>query len=232
MRSRYGGAVSLEGFSPAVRAWFESTFETPTAAQAQGWPAIAGGRHSLILAPTGSGKTLAAFLWALDRVMTDPPPPTDQRCRVLYISPLRALAVDIEKNLRTPLTGIGLAAERLGRARARAARRDAHRRHLGERAPPDPDPSARHPDHDAGVALPDAHLPGARDPAQRPLGDRRRDPRDGRFQARRAPRALARAPRGARARASRSASACPRPSDRSRRSRGSSAARPRAARVR
>jgi ATP-dependent Lhr-like helicase len=106
--------VSLEGFSPAVRAWFESTFETPTAAQAQGWPAIAGGRHSLILAPTGSGKTLAAFLWALDRLMTDPPPPTDRRCRVLYISPLRALAVDIEKNLRTPLVGIGLAAERLG----------------------------------------------------------------------------------------------------------------------
>ena len=106
--------MSLEGFSPAVRAWFESTFEAPTAAQAQGWPAIAGGRHSLILAPTGSGKTLAAFLWALDRLMTDPPPPTDRRCRVLYISPLRALAVDIEKNLRTPLVGIGLAAERLG----------------------------------------------------------------------------------------------------------------------
>ncbi len=106
--------MSLDGFSPAVRAWFESTFETPTAAQAQGWPAIAGGRHSLILAPTGSGKTLAAFLWALDRLTTDPPPPTDRRCRVLYISPLRALAVDIEKNLRTPLVGIGLAAERLG----------------------------------------------------------------------------------------------------------------------
>ena len=106
--------MSLEGFSPAVRAWFESTFEAPTAAQAQGWPAIAGGEHSLILAPTGSGKTLAAFLWALDRLMTEPPPPTDRRCRVLYISPLRALAVDIEKNLRTPLVGIGLAAERLG----------------------------------------------------------------------------------------------------------------------
>jgi ATP-dependent Lhr-like helicase len=106
--------MSLEGFTPAVRAWFESTFETPTAAQAQGWPAIAGGEHSLILAPTGSGKTLAAFLWALDRLMTDPPPPTNQRCRVLYVSPLRALAVDIEKNLRTPLIGIGLAAERLG----------------------------------------------------------------------------------------------------------------------
>ena len=101
------------GVLPAVRAWFEGTFEAPTAAQRR-WPAIAGGRHSLILAPTGSGKTLAAFLWALDRVMTDPPPPTDRRCRVLYISPLRALAVDIEKNLRTPLVGIGLAAERLG----------------------------------------------------------------------------------------------------------------------
>jgi ATP-dependent Lhr-like helicase len=106
--------VSLDVFSPAVRAWFESTFATPTPAQAQGWPAIAGGRHSLVLAPTGSGKTLAAFLWALDRLMTEPPPPTDRRCRVLYVSPLRALAVDVEKNLRAPLVGIGLAAERLG----------------------------------------------------------------------------------------------------------------------
>jgi len=106
--------VSLDRFSPAVRAWFEATFEAPTAAQSQGWPAIAGGEHALILAPTGSGKTLAAFLWALDRLMTEPPPATEQRCRVLYISPLRALAVDVEKNLRAPLTGIGLAAERLG----------------------------------------------------------------------------------------------------------------------
>jgi ATP-dependent Lhr-like helicase len=105
--------VSLDRFSPAVRAWFEATFEAPTAAQSQGWPAIAGGEHTLILAPTGSGKTLAAFLWALDRLMTEAPPATEQRCRVLYVSPLRALAVDIEKNLRAPLTGIGLAAERL-----------------------------------------------------------------------------------------------------------------------
>ncbi|HJS26466.1 MAG TPA: DEAD/DEAH box helicase, partial [Actinomycetota bacterium] len=90
------------------------TFDAPTPAQAQGWPAIAGGGHSLILAPTGSGKTLAAFLWALDRVMTEPPPAADRRCRVLYVSPLRALAVDIEKNLRAPLAGISLAAERLG----------------------------------------------------------------------------------------------------------------------
>ncbi|MCI0635950.1 MAG: DEAD/DEAH box helicase [Actinobacteria bacterium] len=106
--------MSLDRFSPAVREWFTSTFEAPTAAQAQGWPAIAGGRHTLILAPTGSGKTLAAFLWAIDRLMTEPPPAADRRCRVLYVSPLRALAVDVEKNLRAPLTGIGLAGERLG----------------------------------------------------------------------------------------------------------------------
>ena len=108
------GGVSLDRFSPAVRAWFASTFREPTPAQAQGWPAIAGGRHTLILAPTGSGKTLAAFLWALDRLATEPPPPAEPACRVLYISPLRALAVDVEKNLRAPLAGIELAAERLG----------------------------------------------------------------------------------------------------------------------
>ena len=106
--------MSLERFSPAVRAWFEGTFPEPTPAQALGWPAITEGQHTLVLAPTGSGKTLAAFLWALDRLMTEPPPPRDRRCRVLYVSPLRALAVDVEKNLRAPLVGIGLAAERLG----------------------------------------------------------------------------------------------------------------------
>ena len=107
-------AVSLDRFSPPVRSWFESTFEAPTPAQERGWPAISEGEHTLILAPTGSGKTLAAFLWALDRLSTEPVPPAAERCRVLYVSPLRALAVDIEKNLRAPLTGIGLAAERLG----------------------------------------------------------------------------------------------------------------------
>ena len=106
--------MSLDRFSPAVRAWFGSTFDAPTPAQELGWPAIAEGGHSLILAPTGSGKTLAAFLWALDRLMTESPPAADRRCRVLYVSPLRALAVDIEKNLRAPLAGISLAAERLG----------------------------------------------------------------------------------------------------------------------
>ncbi len=113
--SRYGEAVSLEGFSPAVRAWFESrrSRRPPPRRRRAGRRSPAGSTR-LILAPTGSGKTLAAFLWALDRLMTEPPPPTDRRCRVLYVSPLRALAVDIEKNLRAPLAGIGLAAERLG----------------------------------------------------------------------------------------------------------------------
>jgi ATP-dependent Lhr-like helicase len=106
--------VAPNGFSPAVRAWFDGAFGSPTSAQAEGWPAIAAGQHTLILAPTGSGKTLAAFLWALDRLTTEPEPPADRRCRVLYVSPLRALAVDIEKNLRAPLAGIRLAAERLG----------------------------------------------------------------------------------------------------------------------
>src|SRR5262249_5716601 len=103
-------------FSPAVRAWFETSFREPTAAQAQGWPPIARGDHTLLLAPTGSGKTLAAFLWAIDRLGTSPVPPKDRRCRVLYVSPLRALAVDVEKSLRAPLAGIGLAAERLDAA--------------------------------------------------------------------------------------------------------------------
>ena len=72
------------------------------------------GEHTLILAPTGSGKTLAAFLWGLDRLVAEPAARAERRTRVLYISPLRALAVDVEKNLRSPLAGIALAAERLG----------------------------------------------------------------------------------------------------------------------
>ena len=107
--------MPLPPFSAPVRAWFETTFGAPTAPQAQGWPAIAAGQHALILAPTGSGKTLAAFLWGIDRLMTDPvPDDKEARTRLLYVSPLRALAVDIDKNLRAPLAGIRLAAERLG----------------------------------------------------------------------------------------------------------------------
>ena len=96
----------LAPFHPAVRDWFISSFDAPTRAQQQGWPAIARGDWTLIFAPTGSGKTLTAFLWALDRLMFRPRPAKEKRCRVVYISPLKALAVDVERNLRAPLAGI------------------------------------------------------------------------------------------------------------------------------
>ncbi len=92
----------LAGFTPQVRDWFTRSFERPTEAQAQAWPAIAGGSNVLVSAPTGSGKTLAAFLWALDRLVAEP-----ERGRLVYVSPLKALSYDVEKNLRAPLKGIG-----------------------------------------------------------------------------------------------------------------------------
>ncbi len=100
----------LDSFRPAVRRWFQASFAAPTAAQVKGWPPIIEGRSTLLLAPTGSGKTLAAFLAALDRLMFSPEPPKKERCRVLYVSPLKALAVDVERNLRAPITGIAAAA--------------------------------------------------------------------------------------------------------------------------
>jgi ATP-dependent helicase Lhr and Lhr-like helicase len=99
--------MALSAFSPRVRQWFESAFAEPTASQAQAWPAISSGDHVLISAPTGSGKTLAAFLWALDRLSTDPLPEGQRRTRLVYVSPLKALSYDIERNLRAPLRGIG-----------------------------------------------------------------------------------------------------------------------------
>ncbi|HVR33798.1 MAG TPA: DEAD/DEAH box helicase [Acidimicrobiia bacterium] len=106
--------TALDLFSPATRAWFEASFPAPTDAQRLGWPAIASGSHTLIHAPTGSGKTLAAFLATLDAILHEPVPAAAERCRVLYVSPLKALAHDIERNLRAPLTGIRHAAERMG----------------------------------------------------------------------------------------------------------------------
>ncbi|MGH3112003.1 MAG: DEAD/DEAH box helicase, partial [Gaiellaceae bacterium] len=91
---------SLAPFSPPVREWFERTFDAPTPAQERGWPAIASGKHTLIQAPTGSGKTLAAFLWALDEATPG------EGTQVLYVSPLKALNYDVERNLRGPLAGI------------------------------------------------------------------------------------------------------------------------------
>ena len=101
----------LSLFHPAVRAWFADAFGAPTRPQTLGWPPIARRESTLILAPTGSGKTLAAFLSCLDRLMFAAPPPRARRCRVLYVSPLKALAVDVERNLRAPLAGIARTAE-------------------------------------------------------------------------------------------------------------------------
>ncbi|MGH2689780.1 MAG: DEAD/DEAH box helicase, partial [Actinomycetota bacterium] len=106
--------MPLEHFSKPTRTWFEQAFAEPTAAQSGAWEAIASGRDTLVVAPTGSGKTLAAFLWSLDRIASRPPPPAKERLRVLYVSPLKALAVDVERNLRSPLAGIRLAAAGLG----------------------------------------------------------------------------------------------------------------------
>ncbi|WP_420627105.1 Lhr family helicase [Candidatus Poriferisodalis sp.] len=105
---------ALGSFSAPTSEWFGTTFAAPTQCQVSGWETISEGQHCLIAAPTGSGKTLAAFLWAIDRVMSEPVPPRPERTRVLYLSPLRALAVDVDKNLRAPLQGIALAAERFG----------------------------------------------------------------------------------------------------------------------
>ncbi len=137
-----GGILQL--FSPATQAWFRGTFEEPTEVQEMGWQAVAAGSHTLMSAPTGSGKTLAAFLWCLDRLAVELPPADPQdRCRVLYVSPLKALAVDVERNLRAPLAGIRHHAARLGleppdiRVATRSGDTPAEdRRHL-ERRPPD-----------------------------------------------------------------------------------------------
>jgi ATP-dependent Lhr-like helicase len=104
------GSGALATFRESTREWFKSSFAAPTRAQELAWPAIASGESTLVLAPTGSGKTLAAFLSAIDQLLHAEP----AGCRVVYISPLKALAVDVERNLRGPLVGIRHTAERLG----------------------------------------------------------------------------------------------------------------------
>ncbi|WP_432143985.1 Lhr family helicase [Streptomyces sp. bgisy084] len=107
--------AAFETFSPATRGWFAGAFSAPTAAQEGAWRAIGAGSDVLVVAPTGSGKTLAAFLASLDALASTPPPAEPKkRCRVLYVSPLKALAVDVERNLRSPLTGIRQESVRLG----------------------------------------------------------------------------------------------------------------------
>ncbi|MBD8704090.1 DEAD/DEAH box helicase [Frigoribacterium sp. CFBP 13712] len=105
----------LDRFSPATREWFRGAFAAPTRAQEGAWAAISQGDHALVIAPTGSGKTLASFLWSIDSLASTPPPEEKlHRTRVLYISPLKALGVDVERNLRSPLVGITQTARRLG----------------------------------------------------------------------------------------------------------------------
>jgi len=134
----------LELFGPATRDWFAGAFAAPTAAQEGAWQAVADGHNALVVAPTGSGKTLAAFLWALDRLAAEPKPgDPKQRCRVLYVSPLKALAVDVERNLRSPLAGIRQAARRLGQSEPdvtvgiRSGDTPADERRRFQRTPPD-----------------------------------------------------------------------------------------------
>ncbi|MDO9354399.1 MAG: DEAD/DEAH box helicase [Solirubrobacteraceae bacterium] len=97
---------AMADFTAPVRDWFGRAFASPTKVQQAAWPAIASGEHVLISAPTGAGKTLAAFLWALDRLAASPQGDTDRKVRVIYVSPLKALSYDVERNLRAPLAGI------------------------------------------------------------------------------------------------------------------------------
>ncbi|UGT39486.1 DEAD/DEAH box helicase [Nocardia yamanashiensis] len=133
----------MDRFSPATRAWFEGAFPAPTAAQLGAWESIAAEQHTLVVAPTGSGKTLSAFLWAIDRLATREAVEGPRKTSVLYISPLKALAVDVERNLRAPLVGVTQTAKRLGvdapeiRVGVRSGDTSAADRRGMQRTPPD-----------------------------------------------------------------------------------------------
>ncbi|HEY1456095.1 MAG TPA: DEAD/DEAH box helicase, partial [Candidatus Dormibacteraeota bacterium] len=134
---------ALDLFSSPTRDWFRAAFAEPTAVQERGWREVAAGRHVLMAAPTGSGKTLAAFLYCLDRLAAEPVPADAERCRVLYVSPLKALAHDVDRNLRSPLVGIrhqmesqGLAVPEISAA-IRTGDTPSEARRSMERHPPD-----------------------------------------------------------------------------------------------
>jgi ATP-dependent Lhr-like helicase len=134
----------LGKFSPATREWFQGAFDAATPAQLGAWDAVSTGAHALVVAPTGSGKTLAAFLWAIDQLASRPIPDNPKhRTRVLYISPLKALGVDVERNLRAPLVGVTQTARRLGLGQTditvgvRSGDSTQHDRRLLARLPPD-----------------------------------------------------------------------------------------------
>ncbi|WP_372341918.1 ATP-dependent helicase [Nocardia sp. CC227C] len=133
----------MDRFSPATRQWFDGAFPAPTAAQLGAWEAISAGEHTLVIAPTGSGKTLSAFLWAIDRLAAREPVEGPRTTSVLYISPLKALAVDVERNLRAPLVGVTQTAKRLGseppeiRVGVRSGDTSAADRRSMQRTPPD-----------------------------------------------------------------------------------------------
>ena len=221
--------VSLAPFHPAVREWFAASFEAPTEAQTKGWAAIARGESTLLLAPTGSGKTLAAFLWCINRLMFEPAPASAAAkdkpgCRVLYVSPLKALAVDVERNLRAPIAGIAHAATRRGDAYrlpsvlVRTGDTPASERARFQREPAD-----------IVITTPESLYllltSNAREAFRQPRhADHRRDPRARADQARRAPGAVARAARRDWPSGRCSASACRPRSVRSTKWRGSSAA--------
>ena len=137
--SRATGALRARGTCSAALssdygAWFRAVFDDVTAPQREGWPAIARGESTLILAPTGTGKTLTAFLWCLDKLMLRDAAGGGTGCRVMYISPLKALAVDVERNLRSPLAGIANMARARGRGRSPAGDQRAHRRYAVRRS--------------------------------------------------------------------------------------------------
>ncbi|MFV1979304.1 MAG: DEAD/DEAH box helicase, partial [Myxococcota bacterium] len=131
-----------DSFDLATRAWLEACFEAPTPIQEKGWPLLAARRHALLVAPTGSGKTLAAFLEAIDR-LGRLPADMEPGVRVLYVSPLKALVYDIERNLRAPLAGIAAEAEALGRSGVFRAPRVAIR--TGDSSPKERRQQAKHP---------------------------------------------------------------------------------------